>query len=108
MSLGISKESQLKHTKTSKTNKLSKDVLLSYKDYIFELSGGLCQCGCGRNITEFHHADFGINKDDKTLVGIAQHPCHYNIHHGKDVIEKRRLINLFKEIGDCNWSGFNG
>jgi hypothetical protein len=103
-----SKDSQLKKNKKPNPKKLSHIELTNFKNYIFSKSGGKCQCGCNRDITEYHHAKSGIHKDDRTLTGIAQHPCHYNIHHGKDMDEKRRLIELFEKIGEENWRGFNG
>ena len=99
----MTKEQQLKKTKQLNAKRMSPIELANYKNFIYARSGGMCQCGCSRELTEYHHVFFGINKDDRYLAAIAQHPCHYNIHHGKDVEEKKRLIEIFERVGKENW-----
>lgn len=106
-SLPFSKTQQLKKNRKPNPKKLDPLEKEAFESFIFKKARGKCQCGCGRAITEYHHAKFGRDKDDRTLVGIAQHPCHYNIHHGKDADEKHRLILLTEHKGDENWRDFS-
>lgn len=88
--------------------KRSKKEQKELEAHVYQKQGGKCFCGCGRGINEFHHAYFGIDKDDRFIVGIAQHPCHYAIHHGKDMDLKRKLITSSEIQAVVNWESFNG
>ena len=101
-----SKKEQTKKNKAQIDSKLTASVREHYKAWLHERQGGLCFCGCERPIDEYHHARFGIWKDDRTLIGIAR-DCHYAIHHGRDTERKRRLINLSQKLADVNWDDFS-
>ena len=103
----MTKQDQLKKNRKDNPKRLSAVELADYKNFIFAKQGGLCFCGCGREISEYHHAYFGINKNDKYLVGIAQNPCHYAIHHGRDIELKNKLVLVAEIQGVKNWKEFS-
>jgi len=107
MSEAYSKEKQLGKSKRENPKKMTRTELDAYETFIDEKQKGLCFCGCGRPITEYHHAWFGAYKDDRYLVGIAQYPCHYAIHHGKDIDLKSRLILLSRKKAKEHWKDYN-
>jgi len=105
-----SKQSQLNKIKRPNAKKMIAIEKRLFEEFIFEVQKGKCFCGCGRDITEYHHATFGVNrggKDDRYLVGISQHPCHYAIHHGKDIEMKERLILLSIHKSKQLWESYN-
>jgi len=109
--MNYTKEAQLSKTKHPNPKKMTKIEKSLYEDFIYQVQKGRCFCGCGRCITEYHHATFGVKrggKDDRYLVGIAQHPCHYAIHHGKDIELKERLILLSIHKSKDNWRDYIG
>lgn len=101
------KEDQTKKNRKINPKRMTRTERDAYETFIDDKQRGKCFCGCGRQITEYHHAEFGINKDDRYMVGIAQHPCHHAIHHGKDIEEKKRLISLSKRKAKENWKDYN-
>ena len=101
-----SKTEQLKKNRKPCDRKLPASVREHYKAWLSARQGGRCFCGCGRPIDEYHHARFGIWKDDRTLIGISR-DCHYAIHHGRDIERKRHLINMSQKTAEKNWEEFN-
>ena len=103
----FSKQSQLKKNKRVNPRKMTKIGKELYQNFIYDNQGGMCFCGCGRPIDEYHHSIRGVYKDDRSLVGISRH-CHSLIHNCqyKNIDETSRLTLLAKAKGKQNWSDY--
>lgn len=95
------KKEQLKWKKTKNPKKLPPKQLQAFKNYINKQTKYICQICNKRLAVEYHHALFGANKDDKTLVAICRH-CHSDIHVKSDK-EKESFAKL---VGSKNWEEF--
>jgi len=100
----ISKKDQLKKVKRVSTRKMSAVELHLYKEFVFSLADGRCQC-CGGVGADYHHALSGAYKSDESLVLICREE-HYTIHHGTNTDEAKRLKVLTKGIGRSNWEEY--
>ncbi len=101
-----SKTQQLKKHRTPNPKKMPQVEYRAYVDFVNELAGGMCQCGCGRPASQIHHSMFGAGgRDDRFLVSICAED-HYTIHHGTDTDEAQRLRLLCKGIGRSNWKEY--
>jgi len=101
----FSKKAQIQKTPQPTPGKMTKSDRKAYCDFIFDLSNGMCQCGCGKAIDTYHHSQRGANKRDDSLTGI-NHVCHTILHFSTDTNEREALTILFKSIGISNWKGY--
>ncbi|WP_201353835.1 hypothetical protein [Hydrogenimonas urashimensis] len=81
----MTKAEQTRWNKPKSLKRMSPEHLQAFRSWLF-LTFPTCQI-CGSHAScEAHHAKYGrsgADKDDRTLVALC-HPCHYEIHHGKD------------------------
>ena len=103
----MTKQEQTKKVKRVDLKHMSHIELKLLKEFIFSKSDGKCQCGCGRPIDVYHHSNRGINKDDRTIVGIAALPCHHDVHFSIDSHKRESLTILLKSIAIENWREYN-
>ncbi len=101
----MTKEQQLKKVKRVSTKKMSSLEYKLYVDFIRDLSGGMCQAGCGRSGSDVHHSYFGAGGRDDKFITISCRECHNMIHHGTKPTDALKL--LFKGIGRDNWRKYN-
>ncbi|TET91031.1 MAG: hypothetical protein E3J96_00230 [Sulfurovum sp.] len=101
-----SKADQTRKNRKVNLKKLSNIELRLFKEFIFDISNGKCQCGCNKPLSTYHHGNRGINKDDRTLGGIND-ICHHDLHFSTDTHKREALTILFKSIGLENWRKHN-
>jgi len=99
----ISKADQTKKNRKVNLKKLSSIELRLFKEFIFDISNGMCQCGCDRPLSTYHHGYFGAGGRDDRYLGAISSDCHYIIHHGTDTVKANSLRLLFKSIGKDNY-----
>lgn len=99
----MTKEEQTKKAKKKNSRRLSRDELVSYKDTIFDISGGLCQLCQEVSPDDYHHPFFGSYKDDNYLVAVCRE-CHTKCHQSKH----GALNTKAKEIATENRRVHNG
>ena len=90
--------------KTKKENRISVDVMSSFRNFISEKSFDTCQICHKEHIAEFHHlfyGSYGADKDDRTLIGVCRE-CHLWCHSNK-----HRSQRDYKKVADLNWFEFS-
>ncbi len=101
----MTKEEQLRRSKTDNPKKLGYIAWHNYVDWINEISNGMCQL-CKKNpLDEMHHSAYGsqgADKDDRTLVGICRY-CHLDCHKEKHGSVNSKAV----KIGRANWRKYN-
>lgn len=89
--------------KTKKENRLSVEVMSSFRNFISEKSFDTCQICHKEHIADFHHlfyGSYGADKDDRTLIGVCRE-CHEWCHANKVKSQER-----YEHIAQDNWRYF--
>lgn len=89
--------------KPKKENRISVDVMSSFRNFIAEKSFDTCQICHKEHIAEFHHlfyGSYGADKDDRTLIGVCRE-CHEWCHKNKHQSQRD-----YKKVADLNWLEF--
>jgi len=89
-------------------NKLTRNQLIAYRDWIWEHAEGSCQycgdpLGYGYGGYEYHHDPYGTYKDDH-LQGLYCTVCHKIRHELGNTAPEMR--DEMREINEENWNAF--
>ena len=89
--------------KPKRENRLSVEVISSFRNFISEIAFDTCQICHKEHIAEFHHlfyGSYGADKDDRTLIGVCRE-CHEWCHKNKHKSQRD-----YKKVVNLNWIEF--
>lgn len=99
----LSKTDQVSKNRQPNPKRMPPVEYKKYVDFINELSGGVCQMTCDRNIQDVHHTlwgNYGSTKSDFSIIAICR-VCHDKCHKEKHGFNLKAI-----DIGEENYEAY--